>query len=67
MKRTKPIIYIPDGYDFGEEFSDVFNRRNGRTLKVTLKYQIGKKTSDKKKGFGRDGDSDGGGMMDMGY
>ena len=75
MKRTKPsTIPIEDlngdglsDYQYAEEFSDVLNTRNGRTAKITFKYQFGKKTSDKKKGFGRRGDSDDGGMMDMGY
>ena len=72
MKRTKPIDYIPDldgdGYEdfnYAREYSDVNNIRNGRTFKVTLKYQIGKKTDDKKGGYR--GDDSGGGMMDMGY
>lgn len=73
MKRTKPITYIPDfdgdGYEdfsYAREYSDVNNTRNGRTLKLTLKYQIGKKSDDKKGGY-RGGGSGGGGMMDMGY
>ena len=72
MKRTKPITYIPDfdgdgeqDYSYAREYSDVNNTRNGRTLKLTLKYQIGKKSDDKKGGY-RGGGS-GGGMMDMGY
>ena len=75
MQRTKPITYLPDSnsdgifdYDYAEEYSDVLSMRNGRTIKFTLKYQIGKKTNDKKKGFGQRGsDEDGSGMMDMGY
>ena len=75
MKRTKPST-IPledsndDGisdYQYAEEFSDVLNTRSGRTAKITFKYQFGKKVDDKKKGFGRRGDSEDGGMMDMGY
>ena len=54
-------------YQYAEEFSDVLSTRNGRTAKITFKYQFGKKTSDKKKGFGRGGDSEDGAMMDMGY
>ena len=37
-----------------------------RTLKITFKYQIGKKSDDKKGRYGGGG-SNGGGMMDMGY
>ncbi len=73
MKRTKPIDYIPDldgdgdpDYNFAREYSDVNNTRNGRTFKVTFKYQIGKKSDDKKGRYGSGGSS-GGGMMDMGY
>ena len=73
MKRTKPIDYIPDldgdgdpDYNFAREYSDVNNTRNGRTFKVTFKYQIGKKSDDKKGRYGSSGSS-GGGMMDMGY
>ena len=73
MKRTKPIDYIPDldgdgdpDYNFAREYSDVNNTRNGRTFKVTFKYQIGKKSDDKKGRYGSGG-SNGGGMMDMGY
>ena len=72
MKRTKPITYIPDSdndgyadYSYAREISDVNNTRNGRTFKLTLKYQIGKKIDDKKGGY-RGGGS-GGGEMDMGY
>ena len=73
MQRTKPISYIPDldqdgyqDYSFAREYSDVNNTRNGRTLKITFKYQIGKKSDDKKGRYGGGG-SNGGGMMDMGY
>ena len=53
-------------YEEAYEFSDVSNMRSGRTFKVTLKYQLGKISDDKKSKFGRsqgDGDS----MIDMGY
>jgi hypothetical protein len=73
MKRTKPIDYIPDldgdgsaDFNYAREYSDVNNTRSGRTIKLTFKYQIGKKVEDKKRGY-RGGGSDGGGMMDMGY
>ena len=73
MKRTKPIDYIPDidgdGYadfNYAREYSDVNNTRSGRTVKLTLKYQIGKKVEDNKRGYGGRGSGDGG-MMDMGY
>ena len=74
MQRTKPITILPSetdnidpiNYSYGREFTDVNNTRNGRTFKLTLKYQIGKKSEDKKRGY-RGGGSDGGGMMDMGY
>lgn len=75
MKRNQPITTIAsdangdgieENYNFAREYSDVNNTRNGRTLKLTLKYQIGKKSDDKKGGY-RGGGSNGGGMMDMGY
>ena len=70
MKRTKPleypIEYYPAGYSSGEEYTDVFNTRNGRTFKFTLKFDLGKKTDGRKKKFDR-GHSHGGGDMDMGY
>ena len=75
MKRNQPITTIAsdangdgieENYNFAREYSDVNNTRNGRTLKLTLKYQIGKKSDDKKGGY-RGGGSGGGGMMDMGY
>tara|TARA_B100000676_G_scaffold55011_2_gene54125 strand:- start:103 stop:2610 length:2508 start_codon:yes stop_codon:yes gene_type:complete len=65
MERTKPIVDTWQ-YNFAREYSDVNNTRNGRTFKVTLKYQIGKKADDKKRGY-RGGGSGSGGMMDMGY
>ena len=65
MERTKPIIDTWQ-YNFAREYSDVNNTRNGRTFKVTLKYQIGKKADDKKGGY-RGSGSGSGGMMDMGY
>ena len=80
MKRTKPVpaYFYNTGtangqiqesvfsYEEAYEFSDVSNMRSGRTFKVTLKYQLGKISDDKKSKFGRsqgDGDS----MIDMGY
>ena len=82
MKRTKPVpaYFYNTGtaegeiqesmfsYEEANEFSDVYNRRGGRTFKLTLKYQLGKIGNDKKRDFerrARGGDSDG--MMDMGY
>ena len=41
MKRTKPLEYYPHDYSSGQEFSDVFNTRNGRTFKFTLKFFVG--------------------------
>ena len=82
MKRTKPVpsyFYntgTSDGqiqesmfsYEEAHEFSDVSNMRSGRTFKLTLKYQLGKISDDKKNQFGRSqGDDGGGSMMDMGY
>ena len=81
MKRTKPVpsyFYntgTSDGqiqesmfsYEEANEFSDVSNMRSGRTFKLTLKYQLGKISDDKKNQFGRSQGDDGGGMMDMGY
>jgi len=81
MKRTKPVpsyFYntgTSDGqiqesmfsYEEAHEFSDVSNMRSGRTFKLTLKYQLGKISDDKKNQFGRSQGDDGGGMMDMGY
>ena len=84
MTRTKPVpsyfhnTGTADGqiqesmfsYEEASEFSDVSNRRSGRTFKLTLKYQLGKIVNDKKNKLGRhqrdNGDGDGG-MMDMGY
>ena len=81
MKRTKPVpsyFYntgTSDGqiqesmfsYEEANEFSDVSNMRSGRTFKLTLKYQLGKMSDDKKNQFGRLQGDDDGGMMDMGY
>ena len=81
MKRTKPVpsyFYntgTSDGqiqesmfsYEEAHEFSDVSNMRSGRTFKLTLKYQLGKISDDKKNQFGRSQGDDDGGMMDMGY
>ena len=81
MKRTKPVpsyFYntgTSDGqiqesmfsYEEAYEFSDVSNMRSGRTFKLTLKYQLGKISDDKKNKFGRSQGDDGGSMMDMGY
>ena len=73
MKRTKPVDFLPqnliDEYGneiFARETSDVLSTRNGRTFKLSFKYQIGKKSDDKKGRYGGGG-SNGGGMMDMGY
>jgi len=83
MQRTKPVpsyFYnsgTADGdiqesyftYEEASEFSDVLNTRNGSTFKLTLKYQLGKIVNGKKNKLDRHqhDDSDGGGMMDMGY
>ena len=69
MLRTKPIDYFIEGYNMAEETSDVLSTRNGRTFKLTLKYQLGKLVDDQKKRFNKEhghGDEDGD-MMDMGY
>jgi hypothetical protein len=80
MKRTKPVpaYFYNTGtangqiqesvfsYEEAYEFSDVSNMRSGRTFKVTLKYQLGKISDDKKSKFGRS-QGDGGSMIDMGY
>ena len=80
MTRTKPVpAYFyntgtADGdiqdsyfsYEEASEFSDVLSTRNGRTFKLTLKYQLGKVVNDNKKRFDSDRGGDGG-MMDMGY
>ena len=74
MQRTKPITYMPDfdgdGYNdfsYAEEISDVFNTRNGRTFKFTLKFDLGKKSDGRKKKFDKGHSHGGGGNMDMGY
>ena len=83
MTRTKPVpAYFyntgtADGevqdsyfsYEEASEFSDVYNMRNGRTFKLTLKYQLGKIVNEKQNKLGRhrNDDSSGEGMMDMGY
>ena len=67
MKRTKPLEYYPDGYSSGEEFSDVFNTRNGRTFKFTLKFDLGDQDNARKKKFDKGHSHGGGGNVDMGY
>ena len=65
MKRTKPVD--SGSYAYAEEISDVFNTRNGRTFKFTLKFDLGKKVDGRKKKFDRGHSHEGGGNMDMGY
>ena len=65
MKRTKPVDSGSDAY--AEEISDVFNTRNGRTFKFTLKFDLGKKVDGRKKKFEKGHSHEGGGNMDMGY
>ena len=67
MKRTKPLEYSPEDYSSGQEFSDVFNTRNGRTFKFTLKFDLGQKTDGRKKKFDKGHSHEGGSGMDMGY
>ena len=65
MLRTKDIEYnLPSEYTSGIETTDVFSGRGGRTIRLTLKYQFGKKYDDKNRAGGH---SHGGGEMDMGY
>jgi len=64
MKRTKPV---DSNYFYAEEISDVFNTRNGRTFKFTLKFDLGKKSDGRKKKFDKGHSHEGGGGMDMGY
>ena len=54
-------------YEEAYEFSDVSNMRSGRTFQLTLKYQLGKISDDKKNKFGRSQGDDDGSIMDMGY
>ena len=65
MKRTKPVETT--NYAYAEETSDVFNTRNGRTFKFTLKFDLGKKSDGRKKKFDKGHSHEGGGGMDMGY
>jgi len=65
MKRTKPVA--TNSYAYAEEISDVFNTRNGRTFKFTLKFDLGKKSDGRKKKFDKGHSHEGGGGMDMGY
>ena len=81
MTRTKPVpsYFFNSGtadgeiqdsyfsYEEASEFSDVSNTRNGRTFKLTLKYQLGKIADDTKKRFDRGHEHGDDGMMDMGY
>lgn len=68
MLRTKDIelLNLPEGsgYTSGTETTDVFNGRGGRNIKLTFKYQFGKKFDAKNRDAGN---SRGGGQMDMGY
>jgi hypothetical protein len=66
MLRTKDIalVNLPSDYTSGTEKTDVFNGRGGRNIKLTFKYQFGKKYNDKNRAGGH---SQGGGEMDMGY
>tara|TARA_B100001142_G_scaffold26074_1_gene23649 strand:+ start:2834 stop:5428 length:2595 start_codon:yes stop_codon:yes gene_type:complete len=65
MDRTKPVETT--NYAYAEEISDVFNTRNGRTFKFTLKFDLGKKSDGRKKKFDKGHSHGGGGNMDMGY
>ena len=82
MTRTKPVpsyFYntgTADGevqdsyfsYEEASEFSDVYNMRNERTFKLTLKYQLGKNIEENKKEFrDRKSSRNDDGMMEMGY
>ena len=70
MKRTKPLdsgFYDSNLYAYAEEISDVFNTRNGRTFKFTLKFNLGKKSDGRKKKFDKGHSHEGGSGMDMGY
>ena len=66
MERTKPLVlgidYIPDGYNGGEEDTDMLSSRNGRTYSITFQYNFGDLDRDKRI---RDNERRGGGM-DMG-
>ena len=72
MNRTKPLentTYDDVIYDSAFETSDVYNKRNGRTFSVSIKYNFGKledeKSKSRQKTFGGDGNRGGG--MDMGF
>ena len=60
MIRNKPIE------TGGEEVTEVFSSRGGRTFSISLKYNFGKIQEEKRrqKGFDRGGEEGG---MDMGY
>ena len=53
-----------NGFDAGEEYTDMSSSRNGRTYSITLKYNFGKMQEEKRRGRGKGFGSD---SMDMGY
>ena len=69
MTRTKPLVPAIDymnGFDAGEEYTDMSSSRNGRTYSITLKYNFGKMQEEKRR-FRHSQDRSRGGETDMGY
>ena len=60
MKRTKPV-YNPDG----EEYTDLYTRRGGRTFKLNIIYRFGNMQEEKRRGRHSDHEDDSSG--DIGY
>ena len=66
MQRTKDL-YDATGGLIGEEFTDVYTTRGGRTFSLNFKFRFGKMQDDKRKTRRGGHDHDSGGAMDMGF
>jgi hypothetical protein len=66
MQRTKDL-YDATGGLIGEEFTDVYSTRGGRTFSLNFKFRFGKMQDDKRKTRRGGHDHDGDGGMDMGF
>ena len=70
MTRTKPLVPAIDymnGFDAGEEYTDMSSSRNGRTYSITLKYNFGKMQEEKRRFRHSQDRGRGTGGTDMGY